>query len=447
MGGADVTGEALAKFGLIEPPEETLIQKLQHFKWIGALAYIGDMAESLPKIAGYNYLKEYNKKTPRDAAFIVRNYVGTPHTRRRGVYAQILAGYIPFFNVYKEGFKADYEMASGSYGHVRTEPYAKEPSSGDKKARKSGWERARTAAGWWWWYARANGFAALFQGLASGGHLGEDLEEYFDGIGEYDKTNSLVIPLGYSTGGEYQKKVVYWRLPRDPASQLISGLVYKLTRQFGNDPRPIHEALRFTMEAGPASNPVITTPAKWIEYAQGKNPSDNFRDRPILTREGEVVQSEGIKEMLLWSANQAGAKDYLNVFRNNDDKPGGIVGTLSTLPVLSRFLKVTDAGYREQDWARVSTKQVNARIHQSKHEEVVKKALKEYYVLGRMRGLKGGLSPERELRYIEMKEWHSQVFTPMDSDIQSDDEVGNKKNAAAKRKGLGKDTEALYTDE
>jgi len=447
MNAADTTGEGLAKFGLIEPEPETIVQKLQHYKVIGALAYMGDLFESLPKIASYKYLREYNKKTPRDAAFVVRNYTGTPHTRRQGMYIGLASWKIPFFNVYKEGFKADYEMASGSYGHVRTEPFAEGPSSkGEGNARKTGWDRARSAAGWWWWYVRANGFTALFQGLASGGFLGKDLEEYFDGIGEYDKTNSLIVPLGYTTGKEYGKKVVYWRMPRDPASQLISGLIYKTVRQFGDDPRPMHEALRFTLEAGPSDNPVITTPRKWIEFAQGKNPEDSFRDRPILTREGEAVTTQGMREMMMWSVNQAGMRDYVHVFRKAQDRPEGVLGILTTLPVFSRFLKVTDSGYRQRDWDRLTAKQQAAVIHKSKHGDNVKAALKEFYYLGRMRGMEGGLLPEREMRYYDLRKWHLDTFLPLDAEVQSQEMLGSEKAAKDVRETLEAATTSLLSE-
>ena len=42
---------------------------------------------------------------------------------------------VPFFNVFKEGMKADCELASGSYGHTRTRAYEKGPTDGKAKRR------------------------------------------------------------------------------------------------------------------------------------------------------------------------------------------------------------------------------------------------------------------------------------------------------------------------
>ena len=144
----------------------------------------------------------------------------------------------------------------------------------------------------------------------------------------------------------------WWRLrqadglppnPQDFTAQAISGLLYKLTRQFGDNPSKLHEALNFTVEQGPAKNPILTVPSKWLEYSTGKNPTDDFRDRPILNRTGEGIRGiEGAKQMMTWSMNTMGAKDYFSIFtnRNNDDL--GVVGQFVTgAPLLNRFIKIS----------------------------------------------------------------------------------------------------------
>ena len=60
--------DALAQAGLINPPPETLMEKFGKTRLLSWLPKMGDLFETLPKVATYKYLREYNKKTPRDAA-------------------------------------------------------------------------------------------------------------------------------------------------------------------------------------------------------------------------------------------------------------------------------------------------------------------------------------------------------------------------------------------
>lgn len=441
------TASQLAQYGLIEPEPLSFVQKLEFTKIGKALANMGDLFEALPKISSYQYLKEYTKKTPREESFIVRNYVGTPHTRRRGggAWFSSAKALIPFWNVFKEGMKADAELARGTVGHVGSEPSGKERGTGGKSKayREWGWEKAKSAAGWWWWYAKVHGIYAAIQGLASGGFLGEDAEDLYDGISEYDKTNYMVIPIGKYSGGDYGERVGYIRIPRDFASQLISGLVYKATRQFGDNPQPFHEALGYTTEQGPARNPIITIPHKWLDYVSGRNPEDGFRDRPILNRTEEKLRGmAGAKKMMHWTANQVGARDYFNFFMPKDEEPvGGVMGVLTVVPVMNRFFKVSDSGYREQQWAKLGEKERATLIQRELHAEPTKDALREYYTLGRLKTI--GLTPEQTLRHFDLSDWHRDTYTPLNDEIKSMDEFGSKKEAQRLRNALGELTELL----
>lgn len=444
---SSTSASQLAEYGLIEPEPLTAIQSLELTKIGKALANVGDLFEALPKIATYQYLKEYTKKTPREESFVVRNYSGTPNTRRRGQGALFSSAkaLIPFWNVFKEGMKADYELASGTVSHVGSAPHGKSRGTGGKSKsyREWGWEKAKTAGGWWWAYAKVHGIYAALQGLAAGGFLGEEYEDLYDGISEYDKTNYMVIPLGKYSGGDYGERVGYMRVPRDFASQFISGLVYKTMRQFGDNPQKFHEAIGYTVEQGPARNPIITIPFAWKDYVAGRNPEDGFRDRPILNRTEEELRGvAGAKKMLHWTANQVGARDYFNFFMPDDEEPvGGVMGALTTVPVMNRFFKVSDSGYREQQWAKLNEKQRAQLIQRERHEENVKDALGQFYTLGRLKTI--GLTPAQELRLLDLSDWHRNTYTPMNDDIESFEEFGSKKEAQKLRKALSELTEVL----
>tara|TARA_B100001123_G_scaffold5207_3_gene6729 strand:- start:4994 stop:7462 length:2469 start_codon:yes stop_codon:yes gene_type:complete len=437
-------GQQLEEYGLINPEPETLMDKLGKYRLMSWMANLGDLFEALPKISTYKYLRRYNKKTPRDAGFTVRNYAGTPHTRRAGAYASIIKAKIPFFNVFKEGMKADYEMASGSYGHTRTHPHKKGHSSPEDKAKKKGWERARTAAGWWWWYVKAHGLLALFQGLSDGGFIGDDAKELYNGVSEYDKTNYLIVPLGQQAGGDYGKKTVYIRIPRDFTAQFVSGLIYKLTRQFGDNPSKLHEALNYTVEQGPSDNPLISVPGKWLEYAQGRNPEDAFRDRPILNRTQEGLRGlEGAKGMATWSLNQMGARDAFNFTKLADDEQDGFIASLALhTPLVNRFLKVSDYGYREQQFNQLSEKQRASLIHREKYGEATKDALRKYYQLQRFG--EQGRTPQQEADFEDLSFWYQNDFNNYNTDILSAMELGMKAQAEKLRRHLEKITETQF---
>jgi hypothetical protein len=448
----DATAQILAQYGLMEPEPLTHAEKFAKWKLISWLPYMGDLFESLPKIATYKYLREYNRKTPRDAAFTVRNYSGTPHTMRKGVWISTAKALMPFFNVYKEGFKADYEMATGTYGHVRTRPYEKGPTGADKKAKKEGWDRASTAAGWWWNYVQAHGAYAFIQGLASSGALGDDPEEWFGGASEYDLTNYAIIPAGHINEGEFGKKLFMIRVPRDPTAQLISGIVYKMGRMFGGDRDKLLEALGQTAESRPALSPVVNIPAKWAEYVIGGSPEDSFRDRPILSRDAAMVRGqEGLKEMITWSWNQMGAgKDMFEIFTSGEGDEG-VASRLTALPVARRFFKITDQGYREDLWSRMNERDRAKAVHKLKHHDNVKDALKKYWVLERYRQLhsKEGTSftPEQELMHLDLKAWYRSTYTPLDGEIQTQEVIGDKKGANSMRKDLSDLTKDLLGED
>lgn len=290
----------------------------------------------------------------------------------------------------------------------------------------------------------AHGFAALFQGLADGGFIGEDAEELYNGVSEYDKTNYLIVPLGQQAGGDFGKKTVYMRVPRDFTAQFVSGLIYKLARQFGDNPSKLHEALNYTVEQGPSDNPIWTVPATWLEYAQGKNPEDAFRDRPILNNTQEGLRGlEGAKGMATWSLNQVGARDAFNFTKLADDENDGFIASLALhTPLVNRFLKVSDYGYREQQFNQLSEKQRASLIHRERYGDSTKDALRKYYQLQRFG--EQGRTPQQEEAYRDLSFWYKNDYTPFNTDILSAMELDMKPQAEKLRRNLEKITKTYF---
>jgi hypothetical protein len=113
--------------------------------------------------------------------------------------------------------------------------------------------------------------------------------------------------------------------------------------------------------------------------------------------------------------------------------------------VLNRFIKISDYGYQEEQWAKLSAKERATLIHKSKHADSVKDALRAHYHLTRLRGLEGAITAEQELRLVDLSDWYTSVYQPMDSEIKAIEEISGK-SAAKLRRDLGKITEDMFGD-
>ena len=383
---------------------------------LGWLAFSGDVLESMSKIASYKYLREYEKIPPKEAAFVVRNYAGTPHVRRKGKHAMVVRAFIPFFNVMKEGWKSDLEMMTGDPGGGATRRGAGKPKGGKR------WRRAaRTAAGWWFRYMMAHGVVSIFQGLAAAGLLGDDLKEIYDGVEEYDKPNYLGIPYGYVEGGDFGRQVLYHRIPRDFTAQLLSGFTYKLIRSMGENPKPLNESFRLVGESLPSYNTFLELASKWSQYAAGRNPTDNFKGRPILNNdEGKAGGWPATRKMLIWSYNRTGLQD---IYRFDAQTRTTAQSTLDSIPALHRFIKISDAGYREMQWDSIALEQQAAALSRLSYPENVKNLLREYNSL---RWVGEKRSAEQELRFDLLRGWHRDIYNGPGgrSEIDSLEELG-----------------------
>jgi len=361
-------------------------------KILGPLRFAGNLIESLPKLSAYRILRR--EMGPREAAAIVRNYVGTPNVRTRGRNVVLIRPLVPFWNVFVQGYRADAALA--------TNP--------------------KTASGWWFRWAAFDGMATMFMGLAGAGLLGAALKKLYDGFSEYDKTNYTVIPLGYSMGGDFGSRTVGMRVPRDEPSRLLSGLLYKAIGLAAGNPQGFSQAFAFGAGQFPTLNPAIDIPWNWQQYLSGQNPVDSFRGRPIIPDDAFSAGGwDSLKPMLIWTYNQSGLQD---IVRFDPYKQSTAQVTLNMIPAAHRFIKITDQGYREQQRAVERADQSAQAQHRLSLPDNVRGLLAEYSMLRNIN--EQNKTPDQMERYQLLRIWYNQIYTPIHETWRIQREAGAK---------------------
>jgi hypothetical protein len=377
-------------------------------EWI---EFYGMVLDSLPKYAGYRILTRDMGWAPRSAAAWVRNYAGLPNVYRKGLHVNLVRGFIPFLNVWAQGTRADLELMTG----------------------------AKTRSGWWFRWAATDGLWAALTGAAAAGLLGAALKELFDGISEYNKLNYNVLPIGWTAGGEFGKRVVYIRVPRSETSRLVSGALYALvSRATGAEHGLPTELLDFGLGQFPTFNPTLSLAEKWIEYASGVRPVNPFSGKPIVPEtEWRAGGLDSLTPMATWTLQQSGIGNFV---RWNPQAQSTTELTVSAIPGLNRLVGVTDAGYRErqqrdqglEDQARAQAK--------LRLPDEVRAALREHSTL---RGLGDARTDQQGERWAVLNTWYNNVYRQQAEVIQVLEEGGDQAGAKAARESLGEMTRAF----
>jgi hypothetical protein len=282
----------------------------------------------------------------------------------------------------------------------------------------------------------SDGFLAGLTGLASAGALGAALKALFDRVGEYDKTNYTVIPLGSVSGGDFGSKTAYLRFPRDETSRLLSGMTYKLISSLAGDRKAnglLTELFDFGAGQVPSLNPMLSVPEKWVEYASGIQPVDTFRGRPIVPdTEWKAGGVDSLEPMALWTWDQMGGQNFL---RWNSKTGSGLELSVSAIPGINRVVKVSDYGLREDQRIQTADQDKARAVHRLALPDEVQSLAAEY---GHLKVLKPALrTPEQEVRYQELNIWHNSVYRKTDEAITAAEQAGDRATAAVLRDQLG----------
>ena len=329
-------GELGERIGLTK---ETPIIK-QAFQIMDFIENLGNMIESLPKVAGVKELE--GKMQPREMRSFVRKYVGSPDFLAGGRDKKNINEVFLFANAIFQGIRSDYEIA--------TQP----------KSRGAYWLKTALSE---------LGPKALMI-MAGAGLFGEYLKELFGKISEYDKTNYTTIPLGIDENG----KAVYFRIPSDETGRLIGGTFWKLASAVSN-PEQLAEYTTYTdivSYAGgqvPSVTPVVTTGFNLMQFLAGENPYDFFRQRPLLTDDQqEAGGMERTKPFLAYMFQNMGGNIFVKLYTNETvPKNPSLSEKIASLPlvgnVAGRFIRTSNYGEVE------AIREVSGEIRQEKARE------------------------------------------------------------------------------
>lgn len=320
---------------------------------------IGVFQEGITKIAAYNMLSERSDAvSPKRRSYIVRKKVGTPDIRQKGVLTPISNTLFPYLRVKLNGLQADAELAFN---------------------RKS-------AAAWWWRTFALNitpkivyrsiKYSAV--GSLALGLLGRDDDEdtltamlaripqyYFD---HYD-----VIPLGTVTDESGDPKTLFISIPQDQTGAALGVIADRMMDlaeiAASKETKPmragniINDIISVTSEqfGGTSVNPLIEIPYKWHQFSQGINPYDDYRKGNIIPRtEFQAGGKYAAGKMLSWTGDKFGilstvtkpATDLAFGAPFQSEVRGTIEVVTSSIPGVSRLLRISDRGITEQELER-----------------------------------------------------------------------------------------------
>jgi hypothetical protein len=288
-----------------------------------AIRTAGSAIETLPKVAGYN-IRKASGEIGEQLAYNTRNYTGTPNIRRRGTLTSTSNEVFLFSNIIKEDIKTNLEIAAN-------------PKTRGAYVLRTAWLNLLPKL-------------ALF--AAAAGLAGEAVKETVDRIPEYDKINSIPIPLGTYEGGK-TPKTVYIKVPQDDFGRVAGGIFWKL---LNHDRKTGASIVDQVSNMFPGVTSVVTVPYSWGQFLQGKNPYDSFRGRPVINdTEFKAGEWPALKSMVRWTFDQMGASNFGFAHVSPDASP--VEASVARIPVLNRLLKISDRGLQEQDQAAIDATQ------------------------------------------------------------------------------------------
>lgn len=402
-------GKKMQKLGLLpDPPAEGMTKVFVGLtEWV---KFTGNVIESMPKVAAYAALRAKGG-TPTEVAMTVRNFVGTPNIYRRGKKTYLVRPFIPFYNVFIQGFGSDLKLAT----------------------------ETKTAAGWWWRYSSTDGLWAVMTALAAAGALGDELRKLFEAIPGRDKANHNIIPLGIEPGGDFNGQTLYIRVPRDETSRLLSALIYNTVLLAAGDKNAsFSDVLAVGGGQLPTFNPVLEIAAIWPAYVMGHNVVDPSTGRPIMSRtEQSAGGLHGIGSMAAWTYNKTGLQDFARI--TDLEGKEGWHAAIQFVPGVHRFIKSSDAGSREKQWADEERETQDSARHRLSYPKEVQSLISEYSTLRRL-GVPDR-TPAQQSRYKMLSDWNSKVFKPYDDAVLENEKNGDKSSAEFLRKDLKSSSE------
>ena len=217
-----------------------------------------------------------------------------------------------------------------------------------------GYPKTMGLSGWWWKTIGVDVLPKVFMVVALQGLLGDELRRFYERVTEYDRTHYTPVPLWW---GDPTGPVAYLRVPAGDMGRLIGALTYK-TMMHTVDGRNAAASLAsvFDLAAGqfPSISPAISTMSSASQMLAGRNPTDYFRDRDILSAEEQEARGwPATKKFLGWSFQNLGGSAFWRFYPGERlPEQRTAFQTFLELPLVSpiagRFIRVTEYGDTER---------------------------------------------------------------------------------------------------
>lgn len=301
--------------------------------WSAWMEY-GQFFERTVKIAGMMYMDEKQPRAPDGIkAITVRKWAGSPDFMEKGALNWFIdLGWI-FFNPGKEGARSEWQTYTGYNG---------EPG----RKGEMFWQTLR-------WIIIPALVLEVFRRTKS-----EWAEMYQEGPSEAERMANRCIPLGWHD--KANREAYYLRLPMDPSQRPLSAVVDAAIASAMQEGQPADWGAAFTTAGRelPGANPIWGLAADWKTYWFGGNPYDDFRGRAVLTDDEQKARPEtaipGLKAMgrHTWNSTVGSLAGRIPDPAQSGDSPLTVPKGILRLPVvgqmLGRWIKISNAGYRER---------------------------------------------------------------------------------------------------
>jgi hypothetical protein len=318
--------EVLAKHGVQGtaqgPPRHPAI--VPFAKFLNTLKAIGDLAETLPKMAAIEHFSPTGKAdalTPMQRSFI-RRMVGSPDFLAGGTATAATNKVFIYSNAAIQGQRSDWQMLR-RHGAEQMPQMA----SGERRASAVLWKTAAIDL-----LPKVLMYAILM------GLFGDWLRRIWErGSSEYDRTNYTVIPLG-----EDGPNGVIARIPSDFAGQFLGGLFWKLLNLAGGDASvmdTISQVADYTGGQLPSTTPAFGLAKSTYQMATGRNPYDEYRGRTVLTMQEQIERGwPAWRKFLGWQFQQVGGGIVWKFYPGERPREKTDLQTYLDLPVLSNIV-------------------------------------------------------------------------------------------------------------
>jgi hypothetical protein len=203
-------------------------------------------------------------------------------------------------------------------------------------------------------------------------------------------------------------KTTFIRLPGDEVQRMIGGIIYHAIQAMDGTPGHVQDIGAIGAGNLPNLNPAIDISMKWKDFVLGNNPKDDFRDRGILTNDVWLAGGwEATRDMFAWTAQTAGVHNFV---KWNRDAQSWQELTVSAIPGVNRFVKVSDSGMREaQEEGMQGDDILRAKIRRAMPESA-QRLYGEYNALARLGT--ANRTMQQELRYRTLSGWYRGVYMP-----------------------------------